>query len=50
MIIASSSTEYAFEGYQLAESREPSPSALTSALAQGRETVEADRDQDGRSP
>ena len=48
VITASSSMEYAFEGDQLADTRELAPSVFTSALVQGLETGEADRDQDGQ--
>jgi hypothetical protein len=47
VITASSAMEYAFEGDQLADSRELAPSVFTSALVEGLETGEADRDQDG---
>jgi elongation factor Tu len=48
VITASNAMEYAFEtGGELAESRELSPSVFTSALVEGLETGEADRDQDG---
>ena len=40
--------EYAFEGDQLADTRELAPSVFTSALVQGLETGDADRDQDGQ--
>ena len=39
--------EYAFEGDELADTRELAPSVFTSALVEGPETGEADRDQDG---
>jgi hypothetical protein len=48
VITASSAMEYAFEGDQLADTRELSPSVFTSALVKGLETGEADRDQDGQ--
>ena len=48
VITASSAMEYAFEGDQLADTRELSPSVFTSALVEGLETGEADRDQDGQ--
>ncbi len=48
VITASSSMEYAFEGDELADTRELAPSVFTSALVQGLETGEADRDQDGQ--
>jgi hypothetical protein len=47
VITASSAMEYAFEGDQLADAREQVPSVFTSALVEGLETGEADRDQDG---
>ena len=47
MITASSAMEYAFEGDELADTREQAPSVFTSALVEGLETGEADRDQDG---
>jgi hypothetical protein len=47
VITASSAMEYAFEGDQLADTREQAPSVFTSALVEGLETGEADRDQDG---
>ncbi len=47
VITASSAMEYAFEAGQLADIREVQPSVFTSALVQGLETGEADRDQDG---
>ena len=47
MITASSAMEYAFEAGELADAREAPPSVFTSALVQGLETGEADRDQDG---
>jgi hypothetical protein len=48
VITASSAMEYAFEGDQLADSRELAPSVFTSALVEGLETGDADRDQDGQ--
>jgi uncharacterized RDD family membrane protein YckC len=39
--------EYAFEGDELADTQELAPSVFTSALVEGLETGEADRDQDG---
>jgi Caspase domain len=48
VITASSAMEYAFENGELADVGEPAPSVFTSALVQGLETGEADRDQDGR--
>jgi ABC-type amino acid transport substrate-binding protein len=47
VITASSAMEYAFEGDELADARELAPSVFTSALVEGLETGEADRDQDG---
>jgi uncharacterized caspase-like protein len=47
VITASSAMEYAFEGDQLADAQELAPSVFTSALVEGLETGEADRDQDG---
>src|SRR5262245_38763560 len=47
VITASSAMEYAFEGDELADGREQAPSVFTSALVEGLETGEADRDQDG---
>jgi hypothetical protein len=47
VITASSAMEYAFEGDQLADTQALQPSVFTSALVQGLETGEADRDQDG---
>ena len=47
VITASSAMEYAFEAGELADAREVPPSVFTSALVQGLETGEADRDQDG---
>lgn len=47
VITASSAMEYAFEGGELSETREPAPSVFTSALVQGLRTGDADRDQDG---
>ena len=47
VITASSAMEYAFEGGELADSRELPPSVFTSSLVQGLQTGEADRDQDG---
>jgi hypothetical protein len=47
VITASSAMEYAFEGDELADARTPTPSVFTSALVEGLETGEADRDQDG---
>ena len=47
VITASSAMEYAFEGDELAETRELAPSVFTSALVEGLKTGDADRDQDG---
>ena len=47
VITASSAMEYAFEGDELADSAEVAPSVFTSALVEGLETGDADRDQDG---
>ncbi|WP_214324393.1 caspase, EACC1-associated type [Nonomuraea sediminis] len=47
VITASNAMEYAFDGPDLADSRESSPSVFTSALVEGLGTGEADRDQDG---
>lgn len=47
VITASSSMEYAFEGDRLADDHEPAPSVFTSALIEGLETGDADRDSDG---
>ena len=47
VITASSAMEYAFEGDDLAETRELAPSVFTSALVEGLKTGDADRDQDG---
>ena len=47
VITASSAMEYAFEAGELADTRQVPPSVFTSALVQGLETGEADRDQDG---
>jgi len=46
VITASSATEYAFEGDQLADDHSR-PSVFTSALVEGLATGDADRDQDG---
>jgi caspase domain-containing protein/membrane-associated two-gene conflict system component 1 (EACC1) len=48
VITASSSMEYAFEGDRLTDAHELAPSVFTSALVEGLETGEADRDQDGQ--
>jgi hypothetical protein len=47
VITASSAMEYAFEGGELADARDLAPSVFTSALVEGLETGDADRDQDG---
>jgi hypothetical protein len=47
VITASSAMEYAFEGDELADSSVVAPSVFTSALVEGLETGDADRDQDG---
>jgi uncharacterized caspase-like protein len=47
VITASSAMEYAFEGDQLANAHDLAPSVFTSALVEGLETGDADRDQDG---
>jgi uncharacterized RDD family membrane protein YckC len=47
VITASSAMEYAFEGDELADTQELAPSVFSSALVEGLETGEADRDQDG---
>ena len=47
VITASSAMEYAFEGDELADTNELAPSVFTSALVEGLETGDADRDQDG---
>jgi outer membrane protein assembly factor BamB len=47
VITASSAMEYAFEAGELAVADELSPSVFTSALVEGLETGEADRDLDG---
>jgi uncharacterized caspase-like protein len=47
VITASSAMEYAFEGAELADVGEPRPSVFTTALVEGLESGEADRDQDG---
>jgi pSer/pThr/pTyr-binding forkhead associated (FHA) protein len=47
VITASSTMEYAFEGDQPADTRELAPSVFTSALVEGLQTGDADRDQDG---
>jgi hypothetical protein len=47
VITASSAVEYAFEGAAVADSSEAEPSVFTSALVEGLESGDADRDQDG---
>ncbi|MEV6155751.1 caspase family protein [Nonomuraea sp. NPDC052129] len=47
VITASNALEYAFDGPELADARDTSPSVFTSALVEGLETGDADRDQDG---
>ncbi|MET9225362.1 caspase family protein [Lentzea sp. NPDC003310] len=47
VITASSAMEYAFEGAAVADASESEPSVFTSALVEGLETGDADRDQDG---
>jgi Caspase domain len=47
VITASSAMEYAFEAGELTATREAPPSVFTSALVEGLETGDADRDQDG---
>jgi hypothetical protein len=47
VITASGALEYAFEGGQLSETSDPTPSVFTSAMVRGLSTGEADRDQDG---
>ena len=47
VITASSAMEYAFEAGELADTLEAPPSVFTSALVQGLDTGDADRDQDG---
>jgi uncharacterized caspase-like protein len=47
VITASNAMEYAFEGDELTDTQELQPSVFTSALVEGLETGEADRDQDG---
>jgi hypothetical protein len=47
VITASSAMEYAFEAGELTSTPEVPPSVFTSALVQGLETGDADRDQDG---
>ena len=47
VITASSAMEYAFEGDELVGTQDLAPSVFTSALVEGLETGDADRDQDG---
>ncbi|MEU7827860.1 caspase family protein [Nonomuraea sp. NPDC049129] len=47
VITASNAMEYAFDGTELADTQELSPSVFTSALVEGLESGEADRDSDG---
>jgi hypothetical protein len=47
VITASSAMEYAFEGDRLADEADRRPSVFTSALVEGMETGDADRDEDG---
>ncbi|WP_371783616.1 caspase family protein [Streptosporangium subroseum] len=47
VITASNAMEYAFDGLELADTYEFSPSVFTSAVVEGLETGDADRDQDG---
>jgi hypothetical protein len=47
VITASSAMEYAFEGQDLADTRDAGPSVFTSALVDGLDSGDADRDQDG---
>ncbi|MFD4638879.1 caspase family protein [Lentzea sp. NPDC058436] len=47
VITASSAMEYAFEGALVADTSESEPSVFTSALVEGLESGDADRDQDG---
>jgi hypothetical protein len=47
VITASSAMEYAFEGDELTDTRALAPSVFTSALVEGLESGDADRDQDG---
>ncbi|MCA2219891.1 caspase family protein [Nonomuraea aurantiaca] len=47
VITASNALEYAFDGPELADARDTSPSVFTSALVEGLETGDADRNQDG---
>jgi caspase domain-containing protein len=47
VITASSAMEYAFEGDELTDTQDLQPSVFTSALVNGLQTGDADRDQDG---
>jgi hypothetical protein len=47
VITTSSAMEYAFEGDELTDTRALAPSVFTSALVEGLESGDADRDQDG---
>jgi WD40 repeat protein len=47
VITASSAMEYAFEGAELSEAAEPTPSVFTSVVVRGLETGAADHDGDG---
>ncbi len=47
VITASSAMEYAFEGDRLGDDQRRRPSVFTTALVEGLETGEADRDEDG---
>ncbi|MFG1964827.1 caspase family protein [Nonomuraea sp. NPDC049028] len=47
VITASNALEYAFDGLDLADDRQPAPSVFTGVLVQGLETGEADLNQDG---
>ena len=47
VITASNTMDYAFEGDELADARDPGPSVFTSALVEGLKTGDADRDLDG---
>ena len=48
VITASSATEFAFEGSDLADSGSPRPSVFTGALVEGLKSGAADRDNDGK--
>jgi hypothetical protein len=48
VITASSAMEYAFEGENLADSTDVTPSVFTTALVEGLASGEADQDEDGR--